>query len=155
MANSVREFYGNQIRIRVSGLLFKDEKLLLAKHMIDDDELWAPPGGGLEFGESIEATLIREFKEEAGLVVVPGEFRFLTEYLKPPLHAVELFYKIETYSGRPSLGYDPEFKNQIVLTELLFIGPAELAEIPQKNRHQCLKSCTNPIELLDKQGQLK
>jgi 8-oxo-dGTP diphosphatase len=136
-------------------LLFNNEKILLAKHLIDGQELWAPPGGGLNFGESIDTALKREFLEETSLDIVPGKFCFFTEHLATPLHAIELFYKIRSYAGQLSLGKDPEIKDQVVLNELMFVGPAELALIPEEKRHLCLKSCTYPIELLDKRGQLK
>lgn len=37
-------------------------------HRLDND-LWALPGGGMELGESIEETAVREVKEETGLDV--------------------------------------------------------------------------------------
>jgi ADP-ribose pyrophosphatase YjhB (NUDIX family) len=36
-----------------------------------DNDLWALPGGGMEFGESLSTTVVREVEEETGLHVVP------------------------------------------------------------------------------------
>ena len=155
MTNSVGKVFGNKVRVRVSGLLFKSEKLLLIKHQMDDYDLWAPPGGGIEFGESTEETLIREFKEETGITIKVNEFLFLTEHVKPPLHAVELFYHVETNDYTLKAGCDPELKDKNILQEFMFTGATELREIDPTNRHFSLKSCTNPIELLDKRGHLK
>ena len=155
MTNSVGKVFGNKVRLRVSGLLFKGDKLLLIKHRMDDYELWAPPGGGVEFGESLETTLIREFKEETGLTIEVKEFLFLTEHVRPPLHAVELFYHVASDKFNVNLGADPEIERPDFLQEYMFTGVAELQKIEPGERHTCLKSCTNPIVLLDKRGHLK
>jgi TDG/mug DNA glycosylase family protein len=42
-------------------------RLLLTRFEFPDESVWAPPGGGIEAGESDEATLRRELAEEAGL----------------------------------------------------------------------------------------
>ena len=148
-----REVFGNKIRIRACGLCFKKDSLLLAKHDIDGEILWAPPGGGVEFGESIEETLIREFKEESNLEIIPDEFLFFTEYISPPLHAIELFYKIKSFAGSIHLGHDPEIKNRRIIIDLDFLNSKQIKSIPKEQLHISLKSCTNPIQLLDYRGQ--
>lgn len=153
--NMTRDLYGHTLRVRVCGLIFKGESLLLAKHSIDGNTLWAPPGGGLEFGESIADALKRECKEETNIDVTDTKFLFFTEHIDPPLHAIELFYHILAYEGHPTLGRDPETPKTPVLTDLRFFSPDELRLISNKNLHKCLTICTNPIELLDIRGELK
>ena len=80
------EVFGNKLRVRVNGLVYRGNALLLLKHNINRTTLWAPPGGGIEFGESIEDALIREVKEETNLDIIPGAFLFFTEFLNYPLH---------------------------------------------------------------------
>lgn len=47
----------------------KDGAILL--HRRADNDLWALPGGGMEFGESVTETIVREVREETGLQVRP------------------------------------------------------------------------------------
>ena len=152
---SVKEVFGNEVRIRVCGLCFKDDTILLIKHNIDGQTLWAPPGGGVEFGESIERTLIREFKEETTLDVKPGDFLFFNEFINPPLHAIELFYQIYSYSGVLALGSDPELTEQAIIEQIGFFNQKSIARLPRNQLHQSLKICNNPIDLLHIRGQLK
>ena len=72
-------------------------------------QLWVPPGGGLEFGEVITECLKREFKEETGLDILAGPLVGLYEFVEVPLHALELFYRVNLEAeGIPTLGKDPE-----------------------------------------------
>lgn len=153
--NSISKEFGNKLRVRVSGLLYKEEKLLLIKHQMTGYNLWSPPGGGVEFGESIEDTLVREFKEETGIDITVMEFLYLTEYINPPYHAIELFYHVMADDYTFVQGYEPEIKGGDIIKDLQYIGEEELSIIDHNERHSSLKSCTNPIELLDKQGHLK
>jgi ADP-ribose pyrophosphatase YjhB (NUDIX family) len=41
-------------------------------HRRVDNELWSIPGGGMEVGETIAETIVREVEEETGLEVEPG-----------------------------------------------------------------------------------
>lgn len=57
------------------GAIIKDEagRLLLIKRGHEPGKgLWSIPGGRIEPGESDEAALVREVREETGLVVVAG-----------------------------------------------------------------------------------
>ncbi len=56
-------------RIRLTGILVEDGKVLLVKEVLRERSRWNLPGGGLEPGETIEAGLIRELREETGLAV--------------------------------------------------------------------------------------
>lgn len=108
--------YGNQLRVRVCGICVQDDKILLINHsgMNESGEFWSSPGGGLQFGETIEDCLKREFLEETKTIISVGEFLKINEFVKPPLHAIELFYEVKIESGEIQIGFDPEMEEQII-----------------------------------------
>ena len=118
LQNNIRKRFGNRLRTRVCGICIEEGKMLMVKHagLGEEGEFWAPPGGGMDFGANAEKNLIREVKEETGLDISVGPFLFVHEYLAEPLHAIELFFKIEVTGGRIQRGFDPELstKNQII-----------------------------------------
>ena len=116
MTQEIINQYGNKIRVRVCGICVQDDKILLVNHsgMNESGEFWSPPGGGLEFGESIEDCLKREFLEETNTVISVGKFLKINEFVKPPLHAIELFYEVKILSGEIKIGFDPEMDYQII-----------------------------------------
>lgn len=110
--------YGNHLRVRVCGIYIEKNKILLVKHhaLQEDGFFWAPPGGGLQFGETIDSALTREFIEETGFTVEKGKLITVTEYLNLPLHAVELFFEVKVIHGELIQGKDPEISadNQLI-----------------------------------------
>ena len=50
--------------------------------------LWGVPGGKIEYGEAMEAALLREFQEEVGLALIEPRFALLQEMIEDPA-----FYK--------------------------------------------------------------
>lgn len=133
MEKVIKEIYGSRIRVRVCGLCWKDEKLLMIRHKsLKKGGFWAPPGGGIDFNQTINETLQREFMEETGLTVNPGTFLFGCEFIHDPLHAIELFYHIDRSHGSIRKGYDPEIQ---LIEEVKYLSAEELNAIPKDNLH--------------------
>lgn len=57
--------------VRAYGILVHDDRVLLVRSSSPqiNPPLWWLPGGGIDFGESPEETLLREFHEETGLTI--------------------------------------------------------------------------------------
>jgi 8-oxo-dGTP diphosphatase len=135
VTSSAVEKFGNRIRVRVCGLCFRGDDILLINHKgLYNHDFWAPPGGGLEFGETAQNALKREFLEECSLDISVGEFLFACEFVSLPLHAVELFFEVST-NGNPELGSDPEMGVHQMLTDIRFWSTKELAALPPTHRH--------------------
>ena len=101
--------------------------------------LWSPPGGGVQFGESVAETLKREFIEETAVEVEVQDFLFFHEHISARLHAVELFFKVRYLSGLVTLGLDPELpSDQQILSEIRFWSPQEIAGQPSSHFHACI-----------------
>lgn len=135
----VIEQFGNSVRVRVCGLCIESEKILLVNHRSLNKKgvFWAPPGGGMEFGQSAEENLKREFLEETGLKIEVEEFLFVHEYLKPPLHAIELMFKVKRLGGTLKIGADPELEDdEQIIENVKFMPFAEIIKLGKDNIHQ-------------------
>lgn len=64
-----------QIRPHVLGVVRREESVLVTE-LVDPGEgpFYRPPGGGIEFGETSEEAVVREFREEMGVAVEPVRF---------------------------------------------------------------------------------
>lgn len=88
-------------RIRVAGILLKDNKILFVKHRKNNEEYYLLPGGGVDFGESFEIALKREFMEEVNLEVEVDKLCFISEGIDPKgeKHIVSMFFLVNYVSG--------------------------------------------------------
>jgi 8-oxo-dGTP diphosphatase len=146
----IENTFGNRLRIRVCGLLVEDGKILLIKHegLGDEGYLWAPPGGGMEFGTSADENLKREFKEETGLDIDVNQYLFTHEYLNKPLHAIEHFFIVSRKGGRLALGSDPEMgeANQVI-KELKFASESDIIAERLGRLHRMFEVESNPNKI--------
>jgi len=152
------EFYRGKLRIRACGLCFLDSGLILVKHegVGTNGIFWAPPGGGVEPGESIVDALKREFLEEVSLDVKVGPFLFIHEFINNDLHAIELFFHVKRESGNVRTGFDPEHSRQDqLIAEARPFSEREIKTLPPEQRHQIFNYACEFSRLLKLKGYFK
>ncbi|MBD2768700.1 NUDIX hydrolase [Hymenobacter sp. BT664] len=152
LAEPLLEAYSGKVRVRVGGLLLRNGAMLLAAHrglLPQNAAFWSPPGGGWQFGESIRAALVREFQEETGLTVRVGRFLHLHEFSSGKLQALELFFEVlADEADQPRLGHDPEHApNEQLLTELAWLTPRQLLQLPPATVHPVLHLMLSPDDV--------
>ncbi len=92
--------------MRSYGVLIHDGRVMLVRssnpHHVPP--LWWLPGGGIDFGEAPEETLVREFLEETGLVVGDPLLVGVTSDQRrrdngERIHAVRILYTVRWVGG--------------------------------------------------------
>lgn len=127
----MNSIYQNKLRVRALGLLIEDGKLLLIEldSPVSKQKIWTAPGGGVEFGESIKQALVREFREETGLLIKVKELVHINELIASPFQAIEFYFKVERIAGELILGIDPERVNTPqILRDIKFIAEDEISK---------------------------
>jgi 8-oxo-dGTP pyrophosphatase MutT (NUDIX family) len=95
MSSPPRPTARKQIRLAVRALILHEDRLLLVNAWPDGmSDLWCAPGGGVDPGQSLPETLMREVFEETGLSVTVGAPALINEFHDPKsgFHQVEVFF---------------------------------------------------------------
>lgn len=116
-------------RIRVAGLLFKRDAILVVEHVVDEKRWLCYPGGRLEFGETPEQCLQRELLEELNLHCHVDSLAAVGYYLDESSHNVELFFRCTSdYSA-------------------MRVSSKEIGGVHFVDVNQLVEKCVFPIEL--------
>lgn len=102
-----KEAVATRQRVAAYGVARRDDAVLLvrASSRTGVPGTWWLPGGGVEFGESPEGGLVREFMEETGLgvrvrdvlVVVSDVANLASEQVR--LHSIRILYEVQVETG--------------------------------------------------------
>ncbi|MEQ8363621.1 MAG: NUDIX domain-containing protein [Cyclobacteriaceae bacterium] len=157
MQESLNKMYGSRVRPRACGICIVENKLLMVNHQnLTSGDFWAPPGGGIEMNETAHQTLEREFKEETDLTVKVEELLFVSEYYKDPLHAIELFFRVNWVKGTLKKGVDPEMEmSDQIITDARFLSWGEISKMDKRHLHGVFKYAAEPSKIIDLRGYFK
>ncbi|WP_422657603.1 NUDIX hydrolase [Paenibacillus sp. EC2-1] len=101
----------NKFNFRVAGIAIQNNRVLL--HTTQTDDFWNLPGGRVEFNESTDQTIVREFKEELDIDVRIKELFFVNEdffeYDGKRYHEIGFYYLIDLPEGHELTRTDEEF----------------------------------------------
>ncbi len=94
-------------RVAAYGLVFNPDRQLLFCRLSAKvpwvQGKWTLPGGGVEFGEKPQDTLVREVHEESGLVVEPlglaGVDSYVTENETQNFHNIRIVFRTRLIAG--------------------------------------------------------
>jgi ADP-ribose pyrophosphatase YjhB (NUDIX family) len=95
-----------EVRVRVAVCILDGDRILLVQHLKNGRRYWLLPGGGVEVGETLAETAVRELREETGYDVEVGRLLLVCESLEPRgRHLVNLVFAGEIRGGslRPGL----------------------------------------------------
>jgi ADP-ribose pyrophosphatase YjhB (NUDIX family) len=67
----------HRFNLRAAAIFLQDDLVLL--HRMEDDAIWALPGGRVEPGEDAASAVVREMMEELGEAVQCGELLYVVE----------------------------------------------------------------------------
>ena len=116
-------------RIAARAIILHEGRILLVNAWPGgQSDLWCAPGGGVERGQSLPETLMREVAEETGLRIAVEEPALVNEFHDPArgFHQIEVFFRARI-TGE---GLDPGWRDPAgVVTERRFFARAEMETI--------------------------
>ncbi len=143
-----------RFNIRAYGVFIEQDRLLVTDEIRLGIKMTKLPGGGLEFGEGLEACLKREWKEELLTEIEVGDVLFVNPFLQPSaFHPQEeilaIYFSVVPVSPligefrEKKFGFDSEDNNQQVfrwipldaLSPEDFTFPIDQAMVPRLIRH--------------------
>jgi 8-oxo-dGTP diphosphatase len=121
-----------QILIKVRAVIMHEEKMLVVRHLGYPENLFALPGGHLEFGEELKEGLSRELVEELGVNTEIGRLLYVNTFIgNSGNQYMEFFFEVlkgEEYLNTEEL----ERSHAHELMEILWVSPTDNKEILPK-----------------------
>jgi ADP-ribose pyrophosphatase YjhB (NUDIX family) len=112
----------NCFNYRIAGVAVDGDRVLL--HRAEHEPFWSLPGGRAEFGETADATLRREMREELGVEVEVVRLLWFVEnfftYSGKRYHEIALYFLMRLPDGCKLLSNPGPFRGEEAGTPLIF-----------------------------------
>lgn len=109
------------IELRAEGILIHQGRILLVRHVRENETYWLLPGGHVESGETLQNALTREMMEELSLEVEVGPLLFVHQFVRTDRHTVNFALGLNC-SHPDTLHLNPDVR----LTDSRWFTPDEL-----------------------------
>jgi ADP-ribose pyrophosphatase YjhB (NUDIX family) len=113
------------VKVRVTGVVVEDDRILLLNQDTDTSRSWSLPGGKVEEGEPLSVALVREMGEETGLEVEVDRLLYVCDHLPGgDTHVVHITFEAHRTGG--SLGTLGECADTRPIRGVEFVKLADL-----------------------------
>ncbi len=119
------------LRVRVTGVLIEDGRILIVKQRVSAEREWSLPGGKVETGESLERAMVREMEEETGLQVRIAKLLYICDKPEadPPLvHVTFLLERVDGDIRMPSNEYETTMIHDVRMVPIAELPSYQFSE---------------------------
>lgn len=116
-------------RVAAKAIIVCDNKILTVCD--NGDEYWGLPGGGIDYGEEIQSTLVRELQEEIcvkpdGIISIEGPVFISTDGSVDKVPRINIYYKVVVKFDDVAQGSDVDGIKWCTAEELeaLYMSPS-------------------------------
>ncbi|MCE7936774.1 NUDIX domain-containing protein [Candidatus Saccharibacteria bacterium CPR2] len=108
--------------IRATCFCIKDCKVLVVKQNFPDvDREWSLPGGKVEESETLFEAVVRETKEETGVLVEPKKLLYITESIQKEKHILHILIACDYIEGTTGVGLKLTKNERIPIVKFIYI----------------------------------
>lgn len=135
-------------KLRVCGIIIDDDKVLVEEHQ--KEEMYALPGGHVEFGELTSDTVIREIKEELQIDTVIDRLFCINEnifkYKDKIIHEIGYYYILKPISDYSKENFQTEEidKGKHKTHSFAWIPLKDITKYPLFPKEVIEKLCNDP-----------
>lgn len=118
-------------RVAVRAIVVKNGKLLCVrqnnyknKAVVDVNDYWCTPGGGVDIGEPLIPALERELIEETGVKPVVGNLLYVQQFEHGDQEHLEFFFHVTNSDAYDRIDLEATSHGVIEIAEIDFVDPS-------------------------------